>query len=430
MSEARFWDFVNVSPRWISSHFFPTLVLMLSIHPADAGDRGDLPIFWDVGPSADLGEGLESESFDLRRRCAFGNFGEEMSSASARIGFPSSVHDESSSTGSSCVSADINDEADDCDSLWLADVEVEDVETELMLCVAACFFAAFLIAAAEAIVARDTVAIPEMGTAGGENAGGDDGSDAERSSPAAMSRTPSLIAAFAVGMMEETATEDALFGADDRLGVCGDAYARSMPRLTMRSHLRLRSASSDSCTASWERSSRHLDSFCAMNCSRSACFSVRVSGPWSTAGPGDIGGVASFVSDPRLLLSPFPRPAFNPSTVQMPIEFVLFAAALSLDETIGDRRSTWSLEKYEMDDCRRGFGALKLRALGGGVESPSDEDVRGDSIGETGPAATLLSSNCSGRGPTVGEVTAGEFGTALILWAARGIVMTVCIQHV
>ena len=65
-----------------------------------------------------------------------------------------------------------------------------------------------------------------------------------------------------------------------------------------------------------------------------------------------------------------------------------------------------------MDDCRRGFGALKLRALGGGVESPSDEDVRGDNIGEVGPEQRLLSSNCNGRGPMVGEVTAGEVGVA------------------
>lgn len=66
-----------------------------------------------------------------------------------------------------------------------------------------------------------------------------------------------------------------------------------------------------------------------------------------------------------------------------------------------------------MDDCLRGFGCLKLRALGGGVESPSDEAAYGDNGGgETGPAEILLSSSCRGRGPTVGEVTVGEVGVA------------------
>lgn len=300
------------------------------------------------------------------------------------------------------------------------------VEVELVLWVAACLFAAFFSAAAEAIVARETVAMPEMGTAGGENAGGDDGSDAERSRPAAMSRTPSLIAALAVGMIAETAEAEAFAGvplrAGGRLGVRGDElYARSMPLLTIRSHLRLSSDSSASCTASCERSSRHFDSFCAMNCRRSACFSVSVRGPWSTLGPGDIGGAASLVNDPRLLLSPFARPAAlaDPSAAQTPKELVLRPNVLSLD---GDRRSTWSLGKYEIDDWRRGFDALKLRALGGGVESPSDEDVRGDNTGEVGPLERLLSSSCSGRGPTVGEVTEGEdgvAGAALIISTAR-----------
>ena len=76
------------------------------------------------------------------------------------------------------------------------------------------------------MVARETVAMPEMGTAGGENAGGDDGSDAERSRPAARRRTPSLIAAFALGMREETAelgaAADAPFRAGERLGVSGE----------------------------------------------------------------------------------------------------------------------------------------------------------------------------------------------------------------
>lgn len=55
----------------------------------------------------------------------------------------------------------------------------------------------------------------------------------------------------------------------------GCEYARSIPLLTMRSHLRLSWASSASWTASWERSSRHLDSFWAMNCKRSACLVAR-----------------------------------------------------------------------------------------------------------------------------------------------------------
>ena len=142
-------------------------------------------------------------------------------------------------------------------------------------------------------------------------------------------------------------------------------------------------------------------------------FSVSVRGPWSTAGPGDIGGAASFINDPKLLLSPFARPAIAvSSTDQIPMELGLLTEAFSLEETVGDRKSTWSLGKYEIDDCLRGFGGLKLRALGGGVESPSDEEVRGDSIGEVGTAEILLSSSCKGRGPTVGEVTAGEVGVA------------------
>lgn len=139
----------------------------------------------------------------------------------------------------------------------------------------------FFIAAVEARVARETVARPDIGTAGGENIeGGDEGSVAERSRPAARRRTPSLIAILAVGRIEEPGNDGVaplVFGA--RLGVSGVEYARSMPRLTMRSHLRFSSASSASCAASCERSSRHFDSFCAMNWRRSACFSVRVSGP-------------------------------------------------------------------------------------------------------------------------------------------------------
>lgn len=120
----------------------------------------------------------------------------------------------------------------------------------------------------------------------------------------------------------------------------------------------------------------------------------------------------SRVNDPRLRLSPLARPA-TPSVVHMPIEFVLLAAVLSRLEVVGDRRSTWSLGKYDIEDCRRGFGALKLRADGGGVDRPNDEEVRGEStLGETGLFDRFVSSSCSGRGPTVGEETAGEVGVA------------------
>lgn len=123
-----------------------------------------------------------------------------------------------------------------------------------MLCVEVCLLAAFFRAAVDAMVARETLAMPEIGTAGGEKAGGDEGSDAERSRPAASKRTPSLMAAFAVGMIEDTAEEDVKadppFNVEDRLGVSGDEYARSMPRLTILSHLRFNSASSASCIAS------------------------------------------------------------------------------------------------------------------------------------------------------------------------------------
>lgn len=117
--------------------------------------------------------------------------------------------------------------------------------------------------------------------------------------------------------------------------------------------------------------------------------------------------MTSFISDPRLLRSPFARP----STVQMPMECVLLGDTPLL-EMVGERRSTWSLGKYEMEDCRRGFGDLKLRALGGGVESPRDDTVRGDSTGDELPGERLLSSNCRDRGPIVGEETAGELGVA------------------
>lgn len=163
---------------------------------------------------------------------------------------------------------------------------------------------------------------------------------------------------------------------------------RSMPRLTMRSHLRLSSASSASCIASWERSSRHLDSFWAMNCSRSACFSVSVNGPLSA-----LGDCTS--TDPRLRLSPFPPGV--PLALGPRDKLRLSEGAATI---VGDRRShvgALSLGKYEMDDWRR--DALMLRAVGGGVESPDivgegHEDVEGEAL-----AGTLPSTSCNGLGP-------------------------------
>ena len=60
----------------------------------------------------------------------------------------------------------------------------------------------------------------------------------------------------------------AIGGVDEDVG----EKLRPKSRWTIRSHFRLRSTSSDSCAASWERSSRHFDSFWAMNWRRSACL--------------------------------------------------------------------------------------------------------------------------------------------------------------
>jgi len=271
----------------MSSHFLPTLPIHPELSDRDAAAFDDNDVLCvrlcrltdeegSVEGTAADDDGRDSASLDRRRKLEFGDRGEFSWIASARTSGLSSETGEGyelpylSSTGSSSESEDSSDEAEDCDSRWLgveAD-EVAVVETELMLWFAACMLAAafFFIAAAEARVARDTVAMPDIGRAGGENAGGDEGSKAERSRPAARRRTPSLIAVLAVGMIEEAGNEDeALLMFGERLEVRGDEYARSIPRLTIRSHLRFSSASSDSCTASCERSSRHLDSFCAMN---------------------------------------------------------------------------------------------------------------------------------------------------------------------
>lgn len=126
-------DITYVSPRWISSHFFPTLVPTLPIHPAVFGDRGDLTLVGDserlvveATPMStcteDLCSGLDSESFDLRRRLALADRGEMICTASAiALGFPSEdigmVAVGSSSTGSSKDNVDMRDEAEDWESL-------------------------------------------------------------------------------------------------------------------------------------------------------------------------------------------------------------------------------------------------------------------------------------------------------------------------
>lgn len=72
-----------------------------------------------------------------------------------------------------------------------------------------------------------------------------------------------------------TATSPPRFARGEAIGgVEEDVRGRVRPnsRLTMRSHFRLSSFSSDSYVASWERSSRHFHSFWAMNWRRSACL--------------------------------------------------------------------------------------------------------------------------------------------------------------
>lgn len=98
----------------------------LPIHPAEFGDKGDLPVVGEVNTPEvattpvstcveDL-DGLESESFDLRRRLAFGDKGEPICTASARAPCLASAMIGSSSTGSSSDNADVSEEAEDWDS--------------------------------------------------------------------------------------------------------------------------------------------------------------------------------------------------------------------------------------------------------------------------------------------------------------------------
>jgi len=131
----------------------------------------------------------------------------------------------------------------------------------------------------DAIAARETVAKPDMGAIIGETIVAADVASvacpgADKSRPAARRRAPSLKAAPAVGIMEDTDAPDA-----GDVVVPGLEYALSIPRLTILSHLRLSCKSSASCVVNWDRSSRHFASFCAINCKSSACFSVNVRGP-------------------------------------------------------------------------------------------------------------------------------------------------------
>ena len=150
--------------------------------------------------------------------------------------FESAAARSSSSHGaSSCAKEEVEDwERRTLELVAARDADVADVATEDVLCVFVC-----------------PGSLPDF-----EGTGEEVGEGEERSSPAVRSLLTSLTASVS-----------------SELGVVGCwEYARSIPRLTMRSHLRLSWASSASCAASWERSSRHLDSFCAMKRRRSACL--------------------------------------------------------------------------------------------------------------------------------------------------------------
>ena len=133
-------------------------------------------------------------------------------------------------------------------------------------------------------------------------------------------------------------------------------------------------------------------------------FSVSVSGPWSAS--------SSFTT--LTLVSWFPRlrrflltlEIALTSSAHTPIECVRrdvlpFAAARP------SKGATWSLGKYEIEDCRL-FGGLNARAEGGGVERPRPTSVcacvRGDDadVGELAMEDVFPSINCSGRGAAAG----------------------------
>lgn len=107
-------------------------------------------------------------------------------------------------------------------------------------------------------------------------------------------------------------------------------------------------------------------------------------------GPGD-GGTSKFlVGAPRLLLSPLLLPTrLGLSSPHTPIELLRRGKPGVAGERVS-ANDTWSLAKYEMDDWRRAFGDLKLRADGGGVDRPLREE-RGESTGDARHAGRLLS---------------------------------------
>lgn len=194
--------------------------------------------------------GAAALSRDLRR-CSFAArsaLAGEISTLPRRASGSRSCPLPSSSSSSRKGSSNAREEADDWERRTLVDVVVfVDTDDELRELTCPC------VRCAEA---RDVVAKPatdciEIGV---DVLGEESSPRRRRPTPC----TPSLIPSRGdSGLMAE-------------LGVL--EVVRSMPRLTMRSHLRFSCASSDSCTASCERNSRHFDSFCAMNCKRSACL--------------------------------------------------------------------------------------------------------------------------------------------------------------
>ena len=145
-------------------------------------------------------------------------------------------------------------------------------------------------------------------------------------------------------------------------------------------------------------------------------FSVKVSGPWSTVGRGDRGS-RDPDSSPMLRLSPFTfETAPACSSPHTYIDCVLRDIARPFAGSRASCDGTWSLGKYDIEDCRRGFAGLNARAEGGGVERPRPVDV-----GDTAEEGKLLSSSCNGRGADVGEATIGD-ATGLLI-TRRGIVI-------
>ena len=189
----------------------------------------------------DSGRGAAPLSRDLRR-CSFAArsalAGEistlpRRSSGSAFTSWPSAFS--SSSRGGS---SNARDEADDCERRTLVEVVVF-VDTEEELWEVTC-------PRARCAEARDVVAKPATEWIGsGVDVLGEERSPRRRR---LTPWTPSLIPSRGDNGL---VTED----------VGALVVARSMPRLTIRSHLRFNWASSASCMANCERSSRHFDSF-------------------------------------------------------------------------------------------------------------------------------------------------------------------------